>query len=77
MCKCHRFNKTTRKLDRLSTGNKGDIFRFEHETFKRKIIDINYKSFEVFAPPIDSYSGMDEREEHVFHRSFKVIWGEV
>jgi len=60
----------------LSTGNKGDTFRFQHESFKRVIVDINFKACETFAPPVDNYSGLDERGLHTFHNSFKAIWGE-
>lgn len=82
MCTCHHVNKLTGKLERtkglfsLRTGNNGDIFRFEHETFKRKIVEINFNSGETFAPPIENYSGMDERGLHTFHNSFKAIFGE-
>lgn len=82
MCKCHFLNKETNKIERtkgifsLQTANTGDEFRFEHENFKRKITYIDFKNKELVAPPIDGYSGMDERGQHTFHLSFKAVWGE-
>lgn len=83
MCKCHRLNPETKKIERvngvfsLKTGNKGDIFRFQHENFKRQILETDFKKSELFAPPIDNYTGLDERGLHTFHHSFKAIWGET
>lgn len=80
MCKCHFLNHDTGMQERvkglfsLNTGNIGDVFIFPHETFKRQIIDINFIYCETFAPPIDNYSGLDERGLHTFHNSFKAIF---
>ncbi len=82
MCKCHYFDQEEQKIKithgtfSLGTGNIGDEFRFEHEDFKRGIIHINLNANELFAPPLENYSGMDERGLHAFHLSFKAIWGE-
>lgn len=72
MCKCH-FHKG---IFSLNTANIGDVFRFEHETNKRQVLEMNFKNKELFAPPIDNYTGMDERDLHTFHLSTKAIFGE-
>lgn len=77
MCKCHRINKESGKVEHtaglfsLRTGLVGETFQFEHESFHRKILEINYKNSELFAPPMGDYSGLDERGEHTFHLTFK------
>lgn len=82
MCKCHYFNKETRRMERtkgifsLKTANMGEIFRFTHENFKRKVTHINYNGCEIVAPPLEDYNGMDERGKHTFHRSFMAVFGE-
>lgn len=81
MCKCHYFNKETNKMERvnglfsLNTANEGDIFKFAHENFTRKVLKINRNACETFAPPLLNYSGMDERGIHTFHLSFKAYFG--
>jgi hypothetical protein len=78
MCKCHAFNSNTGKIERikgifpLKTGNVGDKFKFPHENFYRVIVEMNFKTGDVFAPPLtDDYNGMDEKGTHTFHFSFK------
>jgi hypothetical protein len=77
MCICHKYNNETKQIERvkgvfsLNTGNDGDIFQFEHEDFKRQIVKMNFRAKECFAPPIEKYSGLDERGLHTFHLSFK------
>lgn len=77
MCQCHKVNPATKNVERikgifsLKTGNVGDKFKFEHENFYRQILEVNFKGSEVFAPPIENYSGLDERGSHVFHMTFK------
>lgn len=77
MCKCHHVNKESGKIERtkglfsLRTGLVGEVFQFEHESFERKILEIDYKNSELFAPPIENYSGLDERGLHTFHTTFK------
>lgn len=82
MCICHYFDKTENKMKHkaglfsLKTANVGDIFRFEHETFKRIVIE--FKLHETVAVPMEEeYAGMSEGGINVFHNSFKAIWGEV
>lgn len=81
MCKCHYFDKEERKMKRtkgvfsLKSGNVGETFKFEHENFLRKIIEMNFKSQEVYAPPIEDFNGLTDKGEDVFHFSFKVQWG--
>lgn len=81
MCKCHYFDKEEQKFKRtkgvfsLRTGNVGDVFKFEHEDFNRKIVEMNHKSKEVYAPPIENLVEGSEKGEHLFHFSFNAIWG--
>jgi len=78
MCKCHKYNKTTGKFERVVSEatlrgvETGELFRFPFESFKRVVIQ--YSKFESYCPPVDDeLSVYDERGWNVFHHSAKVF----